>query len=406
MMRSLATPAIWEAILLITVVFGVFFGPLVFPIFFLSLCILVITDRSGIARAFENFPRLLWLLFTMVTAFMAYFAAVAAMRWVGYDITVPFQIDGVVHPGEWVLYLVVTLLLAIALFETQFVHKGMTTWFLPVFIVACSFAAAGYIYFHFNEPVLGSACRTGFNIMNPNILAFFLSILICLAFAYLISVDTRKKAALAVVAIGMLMLVILTGSRMAILSLTFTILVISFVSHENRARTFLQCLCVLVGAFAIGLLIVELIGCGLFNRFRLLGSALDADVSFSTANRVTLWSQAIEALRTNWLWGVGFQFEPTVNPKSGHIHNQYLSWWLWGGLPGLVLAVTPFVTLLYYGWVRAGVAGLGISFAYVGFAGLNFMSDSIVFFSTPFAQFMILFAVTIGLIEARRAAAS
>jgi len=86
-----------------------------------------------------------------------------------------------------------------------------------------------------------------------------------------------------------------------------------------------------------------------------LKEAETARLASAGASRAELWHRAWQTIQENWLFGAGRSVEielasQTVDGLSNliHVHNQYLSWMIWGGIPvllaGICLISGPVIT--------------------------------------------------------------
>lgn len=90
-----------------------------------------------------------------------------------------------------------------------------------------------------------------------------------------------------------------------------------------------------------------------------------AQFALAGGSRAVLWNAAWAALKGHWALGIGRPAEIHVAgsavqgmPFLTHVHNQYLSWMLWGGLTGLALGIALLLAPLLLGH-----RGMGLAFA-------------------------------------------
>lgn len=105
--------------------------------------------------------------------------------------------------------------------------------------------------------------------------------------------------------------------------------------------------------FAIGIIIILILSQWNNKKFENLRS-FDSRSSFES--RIMIWRSAEKILADNWIWGIGagnFQekylenqkyFPPYLEWAVPHPHNLYLTFWLYGGIFGLI----GFLALLYF----------------------------------------------------------
>lgn len=99
----------------------------------------------------------------------------------------------------------------------------------------------------------------------------------------------------------------------------------------------------------------------------------------SSRLRWLMWENAFSRLaqfRIEWLTGIGRAGEVEVvdlgrGLRFKHVHNQFLSWLLWGGLPSMLSAI------LLFGWLPVRALSHFPSAVFVIAIGLGFMTNSL-----------------------------
>lgn len=165
------------------------------------------------------------------------------------------------------------------------------------------------------------------------------------------------------------LLVLLSGSRGAILALCFGVIVYLFVHRlDRRVLVSLVAVAILGAAVAVATRFGELAVALFRDRVLIL---LFVDQFFSY--RDVLFLEAIRAGLQNPVFGLGLAGFEEVGTWGGYPHNMFLEAFAEGGLPGLLLLCLPFVRYLAR-WLRG--MGLGDSLTVAGL-GLLVVSSSI-----------------------------
>ena len=386
--------------LFLTVVFGTVLGQRIFPFFLAALMLRYIIDpgqfRADIALLGRS-ERFLLAAFALMTL---YFSAVAAVQWTPYDPVLSIRPRGLEHPGEWIALGAIAALTFLRFFAMQDLQNLMNKAFLPALMVSFGLAVAIYIALFLGDDPDVDRCRTGLASFNTNILAFVIAIITGLGFAYFLAQAPNSFKPWVIIGLGAFFLLFLTISRMAVLSFALTQILVACLMPGPRLKTVAMTIGLLVVGYGLATGLIESLGCGVLDRFNRLADIADAEQSRSTARRFDLWFIALDALQGHWMTGLGFKAEAALSNPNAHIHNQYLSWLIWAGVPGLLVGLSLFVSLLIYGWQKAGLKGFVIAGSVIGFAGANLVADSILYFASGYIHFLILFAFAAGVIGA------
>ena len=164
------------------------------------------------------------------------------------------------------------------------------------------------------------------------------------------------------------LLVLLSGSRGAILALCFGVIVYLFVHRVNRRVLVSLVAVAMMGAVAVATRFGEL-ALALFEDRVLILLFVDQFFSY----RDVLFLEAIRAGLQNPILGLGLAGFEEVGTYGGYPHNMFLEAFAEGGLPGLMLLCLPFMRYLAR-WLRG--MGLGDSLTVAGL-GLLVVSSSI-----------------------------
>ncbi len=79
------------------------------------------------------------------------------------------------------------------------------------------------------------------------------------------------------------------------------------------------------------------------------GGTIGFDPSF-TNRKDYLWPTALSLIKTNFLWGIGYQnFERTIGMN---VHNQFLSWLVELGITGFVAGIWFYIRICLFFWQR------------------------------------------------------
>jgi O-antigen ligase len=155
--------------------------------------------------------------------------------------------------------------------------------------------------------------RVFFPFVTPNILAGYLIMAIPLTFSL-------KKRILYLIPLTAALL--LTESLGAMLSL-FAVIIIFVYLRSTRKRKYIF--------FLSGMAVVI----GLIFVLRSLSQSTHLQPAYSTAMRLSYWTETIGIIKSHFLFGVGIgNFNLTV---SRYAHNSYLQLWAEAGILGLIL---------------------------------------------------------------------
>ncbi|MEM9715624.1 MAG: O-antigen ligase family protein [Pseudomonadota bacterium] len=381
------------------VIAGVFLGPRLAPVYVTLLGLYLILHPLGPRRVLFKNSRLEASLLGGIVLFCCYYSAVTFVTLKPYDDKYILRPFGLEHPLEWMFIGILGSASLVAFTKMRKVYDHIDRSAGTLLLVFSVYAIAIYVVGLMNPDQLQNACRTGMAVFNPNIFAMLAAMLINLMFAISFRKGSVSLFGLLVLGGGVFALVALTGSRTAILASVVTSLVIACCASRDLWQDLLKSIAVIVIATCAGLVLAHFIGCDVLGRFELLANPLDHETSFSTASRFDLWVTGWEFFKQSPLVGHGLWLEAELSYPTAHLHNQYLSWLVAGGIPGLIFGLLPAVALLVYGWVKAKWQGIAIAFAVVGFAGMNFLTDSLLYWSDTLAQFLVMYAFAAGLIR-------
>lgn len=257
-------------------------------------------------------------------------------------------------PGFWL-----GLIIWMALLVVRAVHlrdaDNVIGRALPLALVAC-FIAISIEKF---AGVIEGGCRVrGFTpwVFVPPLFFYLFSIV---TFAHWDRTNGQGRVLrLLLVAMSVLIALGYTGSRGILLGqlLAFGALTGWFILARRDVWGAIGVLVMLAIGIAGSVVTDFLTGCSNAERLsRLLTVVGDSDllsVDSSLSSRASIFSVALEtALERPWL-GHGIWYEHFALDKAGlgrhpHVHNQYLSWIIWGGLPALLSGIGFLVAPLF-----------------------------------------------------------
>ncbi|MEO0342975.1 MAG: O-antigen ligase family protein [Pseudomonadota bacterium] len=371
-------------------------APIVALVLIASFILRLSTLRDDIRKLDTS---LLWLGGT-VGLMCLYFALMSTVHHQPYDNVHIFRPRGVEAPGEWLIFGSVSLLALLQFQQMEDIWAYHKKYFLQILGYALTIAVLVYVLGFWVVDQRVYACRSGLLTFNANVFAFLFAIVCSVGFASLLWSENDRPKAFIVLALSVFFLILITGSRMAILCFAVTNVLVALFVPGKRVLNMIFVLGLLTVVGGLAVLMTELLDCGLIQRLQRLSDATNPEVSNSTARRFELWGLAWDAVRNDLWFGIGPVHEGTLSYPNAHIHNQYLSWLVHGGLFGMLIGLAPIIGLLVYGWVQKGLVGFAVAGALAGFASLNFLSDSLVYWGDILPHFLVLIAFTAGLIKA------
>ena len=391
---------LWDVVLIGVVVATTFLGFRVAVPLAIGLMAAYVFNPSRLRQDLGALDRGAMVLLGLVWSFAIYMAILTVFRWVPYDDVHIYRYRGLEHPGEWIFMAFLFSISLVRFCGIQNLNHWMQKIFLPSLWVGVGFAICIYAFVYLKIGPENSACRTGLLTFNSNVFAFHFAAMAGFASAYFMARNPKALVVWIMLAIFTTCMVALTGSRMAIVSFVVVCLLIyGFISGRWLGGWALLAI-VLVCSLALGFTWSILLECDFLGRFQVLSDAADMEKSQSTARRFELWKDTIAALQGNWAFGLGVRQDAEIAFPNAHIHSQYLSWALWGGVPALLLGLGLLLSMPFYGLAKIGWQGFAIGGAYTGFVGLYSLFDSVMYFAIPFGQFLVVFAFVAGVLHA------
>ena len=213
---------------------------------------------------------------------------------------------------------------------------------------------------------------------------------------------------------SLLVMGFVSGTRMILLAYVICLISACLVLGASRAVMFKQ-IAILTVAACFGMFLsiwFDLMdSCSFSNRLQLLlGDAViglentkaTEDISGSVGIRLQLYQKGWEMAKTRLFIGHGITAEHSVSmsvpPGFSNIHNQYLSWTIWGGIPGLISGIiflaAPLVLFFssYPKWHVAIICG-SIS----GMLALSSVSDTLLRSDYFLIFYLVITCVMLGL---------
>lgn len=134
-----------------------------------------------------------------------------------------------------------------------------------------------------------------------------------------------------------------------------------------------------------------------------LDQAVQAQIASAGASRAEMWHPAWASIRQNILIGTGRDSEKIIASHDEgefssfiHVHNQYLSWLIWGGVPMLLAGL-----ILIFGSViplQEKKSGLALSFT----LALILMSESLFALDFNLTAFILIYSLVFAISPSRR----
>lgn len=227
----------------------------------------------------------------------------------------------------------------------------------------------------------GNECRVSVAAFNPLAPPFLLVPLVLYSTFDGISRRSETKLDFLILTGVVLTIGAFGGARMAFYTSLFVSGVLTlYVFATGRRRISVK----ILGSLAVGVALVAIIdilsGCNFLLR---IGSQVDTFTSGQTkdssmAIRLIAWQNAIRHISgygPEWLYGLGMPAELQVaseaNAPLRHSHNQFLSWLIWSGLPGLLSGIALFGALPLLALRSLPLA------AFIMAIGCGFLTDSL-----------------------------
>ena len=258
------------------------------------------------------------------------------------------------------LFVVWACVLMVGALRITGVHATIAGFWGGLFVATVAIAAIGVV-----ASVIGPGGRLSVLGGGPNVFGRNMGLL-ALASLCLIFDGRRARRIIGMVAAPMAtLLVLLSGSRGAMLSLFFGVVVYLFVHRVDR-RVFRSLLAVsIVGAIAVATQFGELAVAVFRDRF-VVGLLVEQYFT----HRDVLLLEAVRAGMRNPLGGLGLSGFEQVGTRGAYPHNIFAEALAEGGIPGLILLCMPL--LRYIGRWRGGMGpGDSLTVAGLGLLGLS-----------------------------------
>ncbi len=256
------------------------------------------------------------------------------------------------------LFVVWSCLLTVVALRTSGVQATIDGFWGGMFVGALAIAALGAA-----AAIVGAISDGRLSVLSggPNVFGRNMGLL-ALASLHLVfdARHARRRVGMTAAPVAAL-LVLLSGSRGAMLALFFGVIVYLIVHRVDRRVLASLAAVALLGAVAVATQFGELAIAVFTNRF-LVGLFVERYFTF----RDVLFLEAIRAGLQNPIRGLGLAGFAEVGTRGDYPHNMFLEAFSEGGLPGLILICLPFMKYVRR-WRRGmgpgdplTVAGLGL----------------------------------------------
>jgi O-antigen ligase len=206
------------------------------------------------------------------------------------------------------------------------------------------------------------------------------------------------------VVMAVIMATAYSGSRMIFLTQVLTFAGLAFIVPVGDIRQRAKVVAFVGGAGVLGLstgLAMDLMtDCGFVEKLRQLfmaASTLDPDEGVSINARAILLERGWQAVQgAPWL-GYGIAFEKQLSEPYYHLHNQYLTWTLWGGVFSLISGLMFILSASLRPLRLAGRGGLVLALAATGVLALNSLTDSLLYHTMFQLHYLMVLTLVFGL---------
>lgn len=251
----------------------------------------------------------------------------------------------------------------------------------------------------------GNNCRVSGLVFNPNIPPVFFTIFTIASFLGWAGLSRNEHLVrYALVAAAVIVVTAYSGSRMILLVQVLTFGLLSFIVPVAGTKRRLQTVASLGAAGIVGILIGfsidALSGCGFLGKLGILANAvgsMNPEVGESIAIRANLYDRALYVVAANPWVGVGIPMEKILAGRNYHVHNQYLSWMIWGGVFSLISGLAYLVSASIMPVLRGRREGLILALAATGVLAANFFTDTLLHHPFVYIQHAMALALFFGL---------
>ena len=351
---------VFDVLLITSITTSIVLGPLsgigviLFSIIPLFTLFLSKNGRAVFLHTLTTVKPTQWLVNFLILQYFLYMSILAFVNPVPITVS---DAEAYAYPGFWLILCLITLLLCFR-FTIVTINASMITSLL-----------FGGVWFSFAvlsldklPGVINSyhTCRVSAFYHSPFTPAVFFWAFTLLLFLQWPNFAKRQKAHLMVlVCLAVVVSNAYTGVRFSAItqSLNFAMMfVILFIYEKERKYLLLLILAVLAGGIAT-IAIDAITGCGYIDRLTAVSRMLKEDKNISDVSlksRVGMLSLAIQSAVDNFWTGAGIWSAKELLNAAGfvefNVHNQYLSWIIWGGvttlISGLLFLFAPLILIV------------------------------------------------------------
>ena len=393
------TTRIWDYLLVFLVVVMTVMGPKVFGLVQLAVIfpLIMLAARRDFSTLF-NFRRsdLIFIAFVMQYLVWHYFIAKS------YPLSdLPSPVRPIERPSMW-FFGIIASVFVIWRFASMQNIKEVWRVVAPVGLAVC-FAI---MLVDYSTDYLGTECRAKAFVFNPIIPPVFFTMFTIGSFIDWTNLSRREKQIrYLLVAMAVIFATAFAGSRMILIVQVLAFGCLAFLiplkkEDDGRWKTVIW-----IGAagflgLVAGMVIDAITQCGFSNRMLNLFfsvALLDTGQDVSVGARAELYVRAIEAVRANPWVGYGITYEKILSAPWPHVHNQYLSWMIWGGVTSLVSGVGFFIAASVAPALSRSKDAYAIIIATAGIFLVNSFTDTLLYHPDVDIQYFLGIAMFFAL---------
>ncbi len=227
---------------------------------------------------------------------------------------------------SWFLVPLILFFLAWQVIEKEKINRIFMAYFFSAFFVAlisCGYYLANFLTY--DNRLAGI-----FN--SPNYLAMYLAP----AIVIFIFQKNKVKSGYFLFFVPIVMVLFLTYSYSAWFSILTSLIILVLIKNKNISKKI-----AIIGIIILALFLSQL------NNKKMI-DLLTANSRSSLASRMMIWKASVKIIEDNFIFGIGpgnFQktyleyqkfYPPYLEWAVPHPNNLYLTWWLYGGIMGMV----------------------------------------------------------------------
>jgi len=312
----------------------------------------------------------------------------------------PIQARWIEYPHAWAIAM---LLMVLVFWRFTMIRNLQHLWrYMAPAGLIFSFLVLSIDYF---TAFRGSECRVSGYVFNPTVPPVFFTIFtIGSFFGWAGFTKGQRLLRYLLVVMAVIVTTAYAGARMTLLVQIFAFGLLSLILPARDTKERIQLVAVLGGlgvlGVAIGLGFDIIADCSFAKRLSLMvevaGEPAEPGQN-SISIRIDLAKQALALMAQNPWTGFGISAEKLIAAPEYHIHNQYFSWMIWGGvislISGTAYLVSPSIALL----ISPTRDGLILSLAISGIIAVNSISDSLLYHDYVNVEFILALGLFYGL---------